>query len=596
MKRIKLSFTLLMLLVGLELVATGYFVSVNGDNKNPGTRELPFRNIQKAADVMLPGDVCIVRAGTYREWVKPPRGGVSESQRIVYKAAPGEEVIIKGSEQVTNWVKQDGTVWMAEIPDSFFGNFNPFKTNISGNYIRYGRDYHLGDVYVNGTSFKERINKLDMAASPGAFYIEDGENTTKIYANFRGYDPTKDLVEMNVRECLFFPEIKGLQYITVSGFKMMHAAANWAYFRAFQHGLIGTYWGKYWIIENNIISDARCSAIVCGNDASGENEGFDVESVGHHIVRNNEIRRCGQAAIHGFKGWARSLIEGNLIEDINTKNEFGGFETGGMKIHNAVDLTIKNNVVRRVRIGDVGQYAGIWIDWSAQGTRITGNVVYDCTAPALFLQNGHGGTVLVDNNVFSGEVRTSMSNCIYVHNLFVNCNWNYQFEKFSPVFYKPHTGIVAGEIPIAYQNDINYNNIYAQLGTDMIPDYPGFRFDRNVFYQGAAAYPFGDENSIVKNDFVSNVVFTNFPNGVEVTFLAEKSPLKVKSPFIDYDFVGVYKITSQGLDDWKGTRYAVSTDIIGNLRSQKHTVAGPLDYLKKGKNSIKLTITPKITE
>ena len=596
MKRIKLSFTLLMLLVGLELAATGYFVSVNGDNKNPGTRELPFRNIQKAADVMLPGDVCIVRAGTYREWVKPPRGGVSESQRIVYKAAPGEEVILKGSEQVTNWVKQEGTVWMAEIPDSFFGNFNPFKTNISGNYIRYGRDYHLGDVYVNGTSFKERINKLDMAASPGAFYIEDGENTTKIYANFRGYDPTKDLVEINVRECLFFPEIKGLQYITVSGFKMMHAAANWAYFRAFQYGLIGTYWGKYWIIENNIISDARCSAIVCGNDASGENEGFDVESVGHHIVRNNVIRRCGQAAIHGFKGWARSLIEGNLIEDINTKNEFGGFETGGMKIHNAVDLTIKNNVVRRVRIGDVGQYAGIWIDWSAQGTRITGNVVYDCTAPALFLQNGHGGTVLVDNNVFSGEVRTSMSNCIYVHNLFVNCNWNYQFEKFSPVFYKPHTGIVAGEIPIAYENDINYNNIYIQQGPNKIPDYPGFSFDRNVFYQGAAAYPFGDENSIVKNDFVSNVVFTNYPNGVEVTFLSEKSPRKVKSPFIDYDFVGVYKITSQGLDDWKGTRYAISTDIIGNLRSQKHTVAGPLDYLKKGKNSIKLTITPKITE
>jgi alpha-L-arabinofuranosidase len=235
----------------------------------------------------------------------------------------------------------------------------------------------LGEVYLNGEPLKERTNRQDMEASPKTFFIEDTENTTRIYANFRGIDPTRELLEINVRECIFFPEIKGLQYITVSGFKMMHAAANWAYFKAFQHALLGTYWGKHWIIENNIISDARCSAIVCGNDPSGENEGFDVETVGHHIVRNNEIRRCGQAAIHGFKGWARSIIEGNLIEDINTKNEFGGFETGGIKIHCPVDLTIKNNIIRNVRIGEVGQYAGIWLDWSAQGCRVTGNIVYN---------------------------------------------------------------------------------------------------------------------------------------------------------------------------------------------------------------------------
>jgi alpha-L-arabinofuranosidase len=480
-----LSFVLVFILFAGEIAGREYFVSVSGNNTNPGTREQPFLTIQKAADVMQPGDVCIVRAGTYREWVKPARGGSSELNRIIYKAAPGEEVIIKGSEIVTNWKKQEGNVWMAEIPDTFFGNFNPFKTNISGNYIRYGRDYHLGEVYLNGEPLKERTNRQDMEASPKTFFIEDTENTTRIYANFRGIDPTRELLEINVRECIFFPEIKGLQYITISGFTMMHAAANWAYFRAFQHALLGTYWGKHWIIENNIISDARCSAIVCGNDPSDENEGFDVETVGHHIVRNNEIRRCGQAAIHGFKGWARSIIEGNLIEDINTKNEFGGFETGGIKIHCAVDLTIKNNIIRNVRIGEVGQYAGIWLDWSAQGCRVTGNIVYNSTAPALFLQNGHGGTVLVDNNIFEGEIRTSMANCIYVHNLFVNCNWNYQFENFSPVFYKPHTGIVAGQIPIAYQNDINYNNIYIKTGTDEIPEYPGFRFNRNVYWQGA---------------------------------------------------------------------------------------------------------------
>jgi len=568
------------------LGAAEYVVSVNGSDQNPGTVGMPFRTIQKAADVMQPGDVCIVRAGTYREWVKPPRGGISEMKRIVYKAAPGEEVIIKGSEVVSNWKKQSGNVWMAEIPDSFFGKFNPFKTNISGNYIRYGRDYHLGDVYLNGESLKERINRQDMEASPKTFFIEDTDSTTRIFANFRGIDPTRELLEINVRECIFFPEIKGLQYITVSGFNMMHAAANWAYFRAFQHALLGTYWGKHWIIENNIISDARCSAIVCGNDPSGENEGFDVESVGHHIVRNNEIRRCGQAAIHGFKGWARSVIEGNLIEDINIKNEFGGFETGGIKIHCPVDLTIKNNIIRNVRIGEVGQYAGIWLDWSAQGCRVTGNIVYNSTAPALFLQNGHGGTVLVDNNIFEGEIRSSMANCIYVHNLFVNCNWNYQFENFSPVFYEPHTGTVAGQIPIAYQNDLNYNNIYTQTGTAEIEQYPGFRFNQNVYWQGALPSTYGDSESIVKPDFIANVVFNSFKNGVELTLLSDNSLVKVKARIIDADFVGVNNITGQKLDDWKGNNISVNTDIFERNRNMKKILAGPFGELNRGKNQM----------
>ncbi len=184
-----------------------------------------------------------------------------------------------------------------------------------------------------------------------------------------------------------------------------------------------------------------------------------------------------------------------------------------------------------------------------------------------------------------------MANCIYVHNLFVNSDWKYQFERFSPVFYKPHTGIVAGSIPIAYQNDINYNNIYTIVGTDNIPDYPGFRFDRNVYYQGARKFSYGDKNSIVNPDFIANVVFNSLPEGVEVHFLADRSPRRVISPYIDFDFVGVYEITGQGLEGWKGDRYSVSTDIQGEERSKKHPVAGPLESLNRGKNEIKLVIS-----
>jgi hypothetical protein len=179
-----------------------------------------------------------------------------------------------------------------------------------------------------------------------------------------------------------------------------------------------------------------------------------------------------------------------------------------------------------------------------------------------------------------------MANCIYVHNLFVKCNWNYQFENFSPVFYKPHTGIVAGQIPIAYQNDINYNNIYVQTGTNEIPEYPGFRFNRNVFWQGALPYRFGDSESIVKPEFITNVILKSLSNGVELQFLADNSLRKVKPPVIDFDFVGINEITGQGLDDWKGNRVAVDTDIFGNKRNMKRLTAGPFGELNIGKNQV----------
>ena len=81
--------------------------------------------------------------------------------------------------------------------------------------------------------------------------------------------------------------------------------------------------GFRWVIRNCRVADVRCVGIVCGNRASSENIGFDLTTVGHHLVRDNHILRCCQAGIHVFKGWGGSVIEGNLIEDINVHKEFG---------------------------------------------------------------------------------------------------------------------------------------------------------------------------------------------------------------------------------------------------------------------------------
>src|SRR5690242_14452940 len=104
-----------------------FHVSVSGSDANRGTASAPWHTIQHAADLARPGDVITVHTGVYRERVNPPRGGESDSRRIVYQAAPGEAVEIKGSEIVTNWVKVQEDVWTVTLPNSFFGGFNPFN-------------------------------------------------------------------------------------------------------------------------------------------------------------------------------------------------------------------------------------------------------------------------------------------------------------------------------------------------------------------------------------------------------------------------------------------------------------------------------------
>jgi hypothetical protein len=112
---------------------------------------------------------------------------------------------------------------------------------------------------------------------------------------------------------------------------------------------------------------ARCVGIILGH-APGVDYG-DIDAFGAHIVRNNVIRRCGQAGIAGQKGATRSLISGNFIEDTNYRREFGGWETAAIKFHNTVDTVVSDNLIRGVHHQMQGAF-GIWMDFGNQGTPI----------------------------------------------------------------------------------------------------------------------------------------------------------------------------------------------------------------------------------
>src|SRR5690554_2043464 len=486
-----------------------YHVAKNGSDLGKGTRDNPFLTINKAASVAVAGDTVVVHEGEYREWVKPANRGLSNTRRITYQAAEGEKVLIKGSERIQNWEKVEATIWKTVLPNDFFGEFNPYKEEIMGDWLvetDNGSTKHLGDVYLNGMSFYEAEN-FEQLKDPAIrkevidnwtgktvpvhnpeqtkhlWYAVVDDKNTSIYANFHKHNPNEELVEINVRKCCFYPEKTGIDYITVKGFEMAQAATPWTPPTADQPGLLGPHWSKEWIIEDNIIHDSKCSGISIGKEIStGDNyrtkrqdkpgykyqiesvfsaadAGWSREKTGSHIIRNNTIYDCGQNGIVGHLGCVFSEIYNNHIYNIHLKREFYGHEIAGIKLHAAIDVQIYDNCIHDCSLGT-------WLDWQAQGSRVSRNLYYHNNRD-LYVEVSHG-PYIVDHNIFGSK--DALENCsqggAYVNNLICGKLTQRKVLERSTPYHIPHSTKIKGFSAILGGDDRFYNNIF--IGNDSI--------------------------------------------------------------------------------------------------------------------------------
>jgi len=541
---------------------TTLHVATDGDDSEDGSASSPLRTISRAAELAQPGDTVTVHAGEYREWVRPRRGGLSGTRRITYQAAPGEHVVIKGSERVTGWGREQGTAWRVSVPNTLFGDWNPFAQEVAGDWLVEPKPplrKHLGEVYLNGLSFYEAsthdevtdpqprtditdhwTRTTDRVRNPGqtqlVWYAEVGEDTTTIWANFQGADPNAELAEINVRRSVFYPAAHHIDYITVRGFELAQAACPWAPPTADQPGLIGPNWAKGWIIEDNVIHDAKCSAVSLGKEAStghnyaslrhdkegheyqveavfsGLQIGWDREHVGSHVVRRNTIFDCGQNGIVGHLGCVFSTIEDNHIYNIAIKREFYGHEIAGIKLHAAIDVEIRHN-----RIHDCS--LGTWLDWQAQGTRVSRNLYYRNNRD-LFVEVSHG-PYLVEHNVLASNVSVESfsQGGAFVHNLIGGTVRVVPVHDRTTPYHRPHSTQVAGFAVIYGGDDRWVGNVF--LGGDIQKAY-GYDTAQGIHPPagyGTAAYD-GSPTSL--EDFIDRMA--NLPEGSYSRIPAVKEP------------------------------------------------------------------------
>lgn len=472
-----------------------YHVSKAGTLNGAGTQESPFLTIGQAAAAALPGDRVIVHAGLYREWVDPANGG-TEDAPIVYESAGDGEAIIAGSEEVTGWKLFEGDVYTVTVDNTVFFPRNPFATDLAGDWLfKEGFGLHLGAVYQDGAELYES-RTLDGVRKPERFetsiypeeglkrwYAEVSEDTTTIYANFGGDDPNASFTEISARPYCFWPSKLFVNYIVVRGFTLRQAATQWAPPTALQEGIIGPHWAKGWVIENNTIRDSKCCGISLGKEEfTGNNEWtvngikggtqreqevifralhyqhWDREHVGSHLIRNNHIFNCEQAGIVGHLGGAFSVIENNKIHDIHVRQLYHGAEVSGIKLHASIDVQIRRNLIFR-------SYRGVWLDWQAQGTRISSNVFYGNLSEDFFVEVCHG-PYMADHNLFlsSMNYRDLSDGGAFVHNLFAG-RIIARSEPFRQTPYHfPHDTAVAGYASFPSGDDRFCNNIFLRTG------------------------------------------------------------------------------------------------------------------------------------
>lgn len=740
-----------MIVVSLTGSSNSIHVAVTGDDSHDGSASRPLRTISMAARRAQPGDVITVHQGVYRERIDPTRGGTSDEERIVFRAAPGEKVVVKGSEAITGWKRVQNDTWKVTIPNGFFGDFNPYADAIKGDWFDpLGREHHTGAVYLNGqwlieaatldhvlqpvgmrASFYDpryadhllditwfrpvhdraqripaadfsdqygigtgpcveggecigRINENDWVRyekvdfGQGTTQVEfratsgnglggtvevrlqdpDGEllgacsipttdgwqswrsfvaeikqvrgiqpvclvfkahvgapdpglrlwfasvrdTVTDIWAQFKDNDPNEHLVEINVRQSVFYPKRTGINYITVRGFTMMHAATNWAPPTAEQVGLIGTNWSKGWIIEDNEISHSVCAGVTLGkhgdaydNTSANSAEGYvktieralargwSKENIGGHIVRNNHISHCEQAGIVGSMGAVFSRVTGNTIHDIHVRRLFSGAEMAGIKFHGAVDTEISGNHIHHTCLG-------IWLDWMAQGTRVSRNILHD-NGPShdIFVEVNHG-PLLVDNNMLlsTASILVNSQGGAYVHNLIAGrVNVLYGEQRETP-YLKAHATDVVGLAPNRSGDERYVNNIFIKHGLveydrATLPVY----MKGNVFLHGARPSKH-ETGAIVHTDADPGIALVENDGGMYLRMFIDGAWTKGERSLVTTQLLGKAITPQVPYEMPDGSPYVISTDFLGQGRNPANPYPGPLEFKAEGSQSFRI--------
>lgn len=153
------------------LMADSYFVSLSGNDQNPGTEAAPFQTIGKAATVAKEGDTVLVKPGVYSGGIGIGHGGTPEKP-ITYTASGGEVKIVGRVEQKNGFKLTEGKKATYEVEDS-------------GTIAGVAADLDTTKIVIEGL---EPVRSIDEVEAGAFRWFQDKQNG-KLYLRLASENP-----------------------------------------------------------------------------------------------------------------------------------------------------------------------------------------------------------------------------------------------------------------------------------------------------------------------------------------------------------------------------------------------------------------------
>ena len=320
-----------------------YYVDVQREERRRqrtrDTRSILSRPSITRRRCLQPGERVVIAEGVYREEIRPARGGTGPDAMISYEAAPGANVVVKGSEVVTGWQPSEGwnfgfdpethkpvKAWELKLtPAMFPDGYNPFEVdNVLGDktWLRYAEDNMLtyfrrrGMVFVDGHPLEPVETARELAGpSPRSMnyftkvlwsplFKEFQPEAGKVWIEMNGMtlhirlanddDPAKHTIEITTREQVFSPAERYQSYIRVKGITFEHAGNG---FPVPQRGMVSVNRGNHFIFEDDTFEWANSVGLDIGNEDWAASR--PPQPVG---VRHRARTTCSATA--ALRGWA----------------------------------------------------------------------------------------------------------------------------------------------------------------------------------------------------------------------------------------------------------------------------------------------------
>ncbi len=381
--------------------AGALFVATNGNDGASGSQAAPWKTLAHAVAKAPNRATIVMRAGIYRESV------TISNKALTIQSAPGEAVIVRGSQPVTGFVKS-GAVWV-----------------LRGWNFQFPRDQQQ-----EVTAEHPLANAPDQAFFDGAPMTQQNQLAKVVGKNFLvdyaahqlviGIDPAGHTVEASTR---------------MNGLHLLRAAGSVVKGIQFDHFATPVNGGHGAVLDSS--GGARFENDIFTLNATA---GLSVQGA-NTVVTHDTFSENGQLGLHGHHAdglhVSQSQMHHNNVEGFNAQ-----LEAGGLK------LTRSNNTLIEENLADANVGKGMWIDIDAKATTMIRNEAYNNSTEGLQVEISSGAIVAANESWHNGGggIRIIESQRIDIYN-----NLLYQNKAGVEVFDGPRPQGVGG---ITLRNNI----------------------------------------------------------------------------------------------------------------------------------------------